>query len=546
MMLRFLWSHGPQRVKYVLLVVALAAGLSRDFVMIVINKAAAAPLGEAMSTWLPLFVLAFIVVVGSAFIYDVMSTAVTTHVINSVRLKVIGGLLKMQPNFIERHQHGALYHILTTDVSIVAGFTNTVLSLLPSFIFLSIAIPQLFYYSSIAGISAVIVMIGGVLAYHLQQKAMSALNTDARTLDVGYFELVSDMLRGIRELRLHQGRRDSLAADVRQVLTKLRHILIKANRIYATGEGAVHSLRFMLFAGIVFLVPFLGHTEATVTFQVLTLVLFSLTPFEQIVTSYPSVIGTLVSYVRIADLNAQLAQFEHLKDAIDGEPAGFRKIMLRGITAVHASREQSPFVLGPLDFELNRGELVFLIGPNGSGKTTFMNLLAGLLDPSEGTIEVDGATVGPDNLSEYRARFSAIFTQYHVFRKLYGLEATQPNTAASVLERSRLAGITSIENQSITRLDLSAGQKRRLALAILLLEDRDIIMLDEFVAEQDPENREYFFKSLLPWLKWRGKTVVVSTHDLNWLDSCDRLLKFEHGQLTVLRDSPLPIRSAAE
>jgi putative ATP-binding cassette transporter len=174
-MLLFLWRHAPQRLKYVVAALALIAGLSRNLVMNVVNKAAAAPLDQALSKWLPLFILTFVVVVASSFLYQLITTVATTQVINNVRMKLIGRLLKAQPSFLDKREHGALYHIMTTDVSIVAGFTSTVLNLLPSFIFLAIAIPQLFSYSLIAGLFVVAVMIGGCLAYHVQQTAISSV-----------------------------------------------------------------------------------------------------------------------------------------------------------------------------------------------------------------------------------------------------------------------------------------------------------------------------------------------------------------------------------
>lgn len=543
-MLKFLWSNAPQRLKYLVMFLALVAGMSRDWVMMVVNKAAAAPVDVTISYWLPMFALTFFVVIASTFFYQILVTVVTTQVVNSVRLKLIGGLLKAQPSFIDRREHGTIYHILTTDVSAVAGFTSTLLNLLPAVIFLCIAIPQVFYYSVIAGFFAILVMVGGSLSYHLQQKTMARLNDDARALEVAYFERVSEMLRGFRELRLHQGRRTSFRGDLGNVLERLRQLLIRVNRIYETGESAVHGLKFLLLAGIVFLVPYLVKTDSVITFQLLTLVLFSLTPFEQIVTSYPSVIGTLVSYFRIEDLARELADIERASDkpsslkTVDKAPP-FRKITLRGIETRYASRETSSFALGPLDFELNAGEIVFLIGSNGSGKTTFMNVLTGLLEPTAGSIELDGRTLAPEDMDGYRAQFSAIFTQFHVFRQLYGLEGVTPGTADEAVEKVGLTGVTQIRSEGISRLDLSAGQRRRLALAIALLEDRNVLVLDEFVADQDPEKRDYFFRTLLPSLKQQGKTIVVSTHDLAWLECCDRVITFENGRMTEQPRAPL-------
>lgn len=542
-MLRFLWSHGPQRLKYLVMALALVAGLSRDWVMMIVNKAAASPVEQTISYWLPLFIATFIIVIGASFAYQVLTQVVTTFVINNVRLKLINGLLKTQPSFIDKREHGAIYHILTTDVSAVAGFTNTFLNMLPAFIFLCIAIPQVFFYSPVAGGFVILVMVGGTLAYHLQQKTLARLNDDARALEVAYFERVSEMLKGFRELRLHEPRRRSFSGDLSHVLERLRQLLIRVSRVLETGESAVQALKFLLFAGVVFLVPYLVRTDSVVTFQVLTLILFSLMPFEQIVTSYPGVIGTLVSYNRINELARALDVVEGVVEHQVEKAPPFGTIRLRNIETRYDSRETSSFALGPLDFQLRRGEVVFLVGSNGSGKTTFMNVLAGLLDPTAGTIEVDGKVLAPQDMGAYRAQFSAIFTQFHVFRQLYGLENVTPEAADETIEKVHLSGITSIRSEGVSRLDLSAGQKRRLALAIALLEDRNVLVLDEFVADQDPEKRDYFFRTLLPWLKQQGKTVIVSTHDLAWLECCDRVITFENGRMT--EHAPAPAMEAA-
>ncbi len=544
-MLRFLWAHAPPRLRYVLLPLAIVAGFSRDYVMIVVNKAAAAPLDVALGFWLPLFILAFVVVIGSFYFYQITTVKVTTYVANTVRMNLIGGLMKVQPNFLDRQQHGAIYHILTTDVTNVANFTSTVLGLLPSIFFLSIAVPQLFYYSLAAGIFTAIVMVGGVLSYYLQQKAMARLNNDARALEVAYFERVSEMLRGFRELRLNLRRRDSYSGATSNVLHLLREATIKVNRIYEGGESAVHALKFLLFGGIVFLVPIYGQVDMATTFQVLTLVLFSLTPFEQIVSSYPSMIGTLVCYARISELNSKLQAYQRIAETLPPQPRAFRRISVSSASAIHDSREVSAFVLGPFDFEIKAGEIVFLIGNNGSGKTTFMNVMAGLLDLQDGTIAVDGRVQTPETMTEYRSHVSAIFSQFHVFRHLHGLEDVSAEDTARAIEKVGLAGVTDVKNNEVTRLDLSAGQKRRLALAIALLEDRDLLILDEFVADQDPTQREYFFRTLLPELKSRGKTLLVSTHDMHWIDCCDRLIRFENGKLSEVKVADIVAGQAA-
>ncbi len=541
-LIRFMWVHVPGRLKYLLLPLALLAGLSRDLVMIIINKAAIAPVDVAIGYWLPLFIVAFFFVLGSAAIYHVLSTVVTTNFTNEVRLKMIGNLLKAQPDFVAKLQHGAVWYILTTDVGIIATFATTVLNILPSVVFLLIALPQLYYYSPVAALFALVVMAGGTAAYYFQQKLLAKLNTDARQLEVDYFEQVTELLWGLRELRLHMPRREAFMKMLDGVLSRLRVILIHVKKIFEIGEMATNGLRFMLFGGIVFLVPYLVKTEATVTFQLLTFVLFSLIPYEQIVASYPYFISAIVTFDRIRDMNEKLKPFDQVTEDIPAIVPSFSTISLRRAAATYKSRETSTFRMGPIDFDMKRNEVVFLIGNNGSGKSTFMNVLAGLHDLDEGELLVDGKKLGPDGMAAYRSRFSAIYSWYHIFREMHGLEHIDEETARAAIERVGLTGISAFEAGKVTRVDLSAGQKRRLAMAVALLEDRDILVLDEFVAEQDPSQREYFFRTLIPQLKSRGKTIVVSTHDLAWLDCADRVYKFDGGKISDIT----PARAAAK
>jgi putative pyoverdin transport system ATP-binding/permease protein len=541
-LVRFLWQHAPVRLKYLLIALALVAGLTRDMVMVVINQAAGSAPAHALQVWLPLFVLILAGFVAASYSYQVMTTAVTTEVINRVRARLIDKLLAVQPTVVESYERGTLYHIMTTDVAIVAGTTTTLLSLLPLFVFLTVAIPQLFYYSAVAGLLSVLVMLGGVLVYYRQQQSMASLGMDARKLEVTYFENVSELLDGHRELRLNQARRGDFMAALTRGLAQLRHALISVSKIYETGEAGVSLLKFVLLSGIVFLVPALFQTDARVTFSVLTLVLFCMNPFEQLVSSYPTIIGSMVSYLRIEDLDT------HLKTlAKDGDTAGsgepFQSLVLKGVTASHGPEGAQGFVLGPIDLDIRRGDIVFLVGDNGSGKTTLLNLIAGLHDPKSGEITLNGRPLEKRGMGSYRAGISAIFAKYHVFRTLFGLGHIHDRDVSATIIKVNLSGQTGVIKGVFTRMELSAGQKRRLALAVSLLENRDILILDEFVQDQDPNQRAFLFEQLLPELKEKGKTIILSTHDLAWTKACDKLVRLENGKIASITASDVRQRA---
>ncbi len=527
----FLWQNAPVRLRYMLIALALVAGLTRSLVMVTINQAVGIASDETYGFWLPVFIAVLAVFVVASYSYQVMTTEVTTAVINRVRVRLIDRILNVQPTVTEAYEHGMLYHIMTTDVAIVAGTTATLLQLLPLFVFLTIAIPQLFFYSVIAGCLAVLVMAGGVLVYHHQQQSMASLGLDARKLEVTYFENVSELLSGHRELKLHQPRRRDFMASLTGSLAQLRRALISVSKVYEKSEVGVSLLKFLLLSGIVFLAPALYQTDTVVTFSVLTLVLFCMNPFEQLVSSYPSFISSMVSYIRIEDLDVRLEKLDNESDRpLVAEP--FESLVLKQVTARHRPQSGQGFVLGPVDLEIRRGEVVFLVGDNGSGKTTLLNLLAGLHDPEVGEVILNGKPVAAQEMSNYRSRVSAIFARYHVFKSILGLGHVTDRQASDMIIKVNLSGQTGIIKGVFTRMGLSAGQKRRLALAVSLLEGREILVLDEFASDQDPNQRTFIFNELLPELKEQGKTVILATHDLSWNHRCDKLVRLDKGNVT--------------
>jgi putative ATP-binding cassette transporter len=201
----------------------------------------------------------------------------------------------------------------------------------------------------------------------------------------------------------------------------------------------------------------------------------------------------------------------------------FDKIEMRKIGFRYVDRfSEAAFKIGPIDFTLQPGELVFITGGNGSGKSTFLRVLSGLYPPDSGEIILDGKHIDDSSRDEYRALMSAIFFDYHLFRRLYG-----------VLDEK-----TSLTDGEFRTLELSGGQRRRLALIVSLLEKRPILLLDEWTAEQDPEFRRKFYDELLPDLMKAGATVVVITHDDRYLDELNltaRRIRMDEGRIVEQR-----------
>ena len=196
------------------------------------------------------------------------------------------------------------------------------------------------------------------------------------------------------------------------------------------------------------------------------------------------------------------------------------------------------FKIGPIDFSMRAGELIFITGGNGSGKSTFLRVLSGLYPPDSGEVLLDGRPITNATRDEYRGLMSAIFFDYHLFQRLYGLPDATPGDIERLLAQFRLTDKTSLTNGEFRTLDLSGGQRRRLALIVSMLEKRPIMILDEWTAEQDPEFRRKFYDELLPDMMRAGATIVVITHDDRYLDELHlpaRRIRMDEGRIVEER-----------
>jgi putative ATP-binding cassette transporter len=193
------------------------------------------------------------------------------------------------------------------------------------------------------------------------------------------------------------------------------------------------------------------------------------------------------------------------------------------------------------------GELVFLTGGNGSGKTTLAKMLMGLYLPESGDILIDGQAVTAENRESFRQSFSTVFSDYFLFDSLLGVKGAEGDTQAETyLRELQLNHKVEIKDGIFSTTDLSAGQRKRLALLTVYMEDRPVYIFDEWAADQDPQFKETFYYQLLPELKSRGKLVIVISHDDRYYHVADRIIKLDYGKVEFDSDAVLMTEALAE
>jgi len=208
-----------------------------------------------------------------------------------------------------------------------------------------------------------------------------------------------------------------------------------------------------------------------------------------------------------------------------------RRIELDDVVYQHStSHSGKPFRLGPISYQFEVGKIYYIRGNNGSGKTTLMRLLTGLYKPSAGSIYIDGQEVVQPVSSSYRDLFAVVFSDFYLFKKMYGLSGYSQNEIDDLLHTFKMQGKLSVEHGEFSDLSFSTGQRKRIALLVAILEKRPFLILDEWAADQDPEFRKEFYEHIIPMFRKMGKGVIAITHDDQYYETADHVLHLSDGK----------------
>jgi putative ATP-binding cassette transporter len=392
-------------------------------------------------------------------------------------------------------------------------------------------------------LSVALVIVIGALCYRiLIARAYRYLQQARDTRDV-LFQHFRALTEGMKELKLHAARREAFFSERIDTATEAlrRHALAGLGH-HVVADTWSQILFYGLLGGLLFITPAARGIKAeTVTGFVLA-ILYMMTPIWGIIDVWPIFARARIALEKVRQLGLSLAGGDgESADTRLEAPTDWQRLDFEGVAFTYPSDvDGQAFVLGPLDLTLRRGELVFLVGGNGSGKSTFVKVLTGLYSPQVGAIRLDGLPITDKNQAWYRQHFSAVFSDFYLFDSLLGLGGDDLDARAQrYLVELELDAKIQIRDGVLSTTALSQGQRKRLALLTTFLEDRPIYVFDEWAADQDPHYREIFYKRLLPDLKARGKTIVVISHDDRYYHLGDRTLKLDYGQLAE-DGRPLP------
>jgi putative ATP-binding cassette transporter len=488
-----------------------------------------------------LFIVSLFLFIKTQLYVTITATAEIEAIIHKLRLRVMDKVRRSELLAMEAIGRSRIVAAITSDTAVLTQASNTLSFTVQGAVLIFFVGIYVAYLSFAAFAMTVVIVSGAAAIFHVKNRRLIIDKQESAQWERRLYDRLTDFMDGFKEVRLNRARSDDLFDDSVNVSRTAANIKIRSQaetfKLIVNSQVAM----YVLLGAVVFAAPefsdTLGGSSLTKT---TTALMFVVGACFGLVQSIPVLLIANSAADRIDQLESALrSTVAPIEEREIKVPKRFDTVEMRNIVFRYVDKHSdATFQIGPLNFSLRSGELVFITGGNGSGKSTFLRVLAGLYPPQYGEITLDGVRVNDETRDAYRALMSAIFFDNHLFRKLYGIPEPEPGELDRLLKQFRLADKVSLTDGEFNILDISTGQRRRLALIVSLLEKRPILILDEWTAEQDPEFRRKFYDELLPEMMQAGLTVVVITHDERYLDELDlpaRRIHMDEGRIVEQR-----------
>ena len=488
-----------------------------------------------------LFLIALFLFIKTQYYVTITTTAEIEAIIHKIRVRLMDHIRRSELLSIEGIGRSSIVAAITSDTAVLTQASNMLCFTVQGAVLIFFVAIYVAFLSLAAIITTIVIVSVAATIFHLKNRQLVIEKQKAAEWERRLFDRLTDFLDGFKEVRLNAPRSAALYDDSVDVSRTAANIKIKSQAETFKMIVSSQISMYVLLGAVVFVAPQFSEALGGVALtKTTTALMFIVGACFGLVQSIPILLNANAAADRIGQLETAMQASVSSVDPRDIRiTKRFEKIELHKIMFRYVDRfSETAFQIGPIDFDLQPGELVFITGGNGSGKSTLLRVLAGLYPPDSGEIILDGKRINDLTRDEYRSLMSGIFFDYHLFKRLYGIPEPEPSEVDRLLNQFRLADKTGLTDGEFRTLDLSGGQRRRLALIVSLLEKRPILLLDEWTAEQDPEFRRKFYDELLPELMKAGTTVVVITHDDRYLDELDlraRRIRMDEGRIIEQR-----------
>jgi putative ATP-binding cassette transporter len=464
------------------------------------------------------------------------TTKIVEKIILKIRVRILEKLRQTDLLVFEGMDRGKIFSTLSTDAITISVASDAIINAGSSVVMLLFIAGYIAVLSMPALAISGILMVLTVLIYLQKSRHVKEQLASASALENTFYDNLNGLLSAFKDFKLNRAKaEDFQQRELKGVVTETSELRLKAGKTMNVAVLIGQTFLFVTVAGLLFLLPNLKPEDIRYVGLLVPVILFAAGPIGDIVAAVPAVakaqasINNLRTLEQVIDSSSNELESHAQKAPI--RDRSFESLVCEEVAFEYPANGTRPFSIEPFNFALKKGEIVFLVGGNGSGKSTVLKLITGLYQTSGGRILFNGQPVDANNLADYRHLFATIFTDFFLFKRLLGMRDIDQDRIDQLLRKFELTGKTNIIDGEVTNRSLSTGQRKRLALILATLEDKAVYIFDEWAADQDPVFRRYFYEEILPELKAQGKTILAVTHDDHYFHLADRVLMMEYGKM---------------
>lgn len=518
------------RIALISAISALAGGVNIWMMALINNHMHASRFGLAD---VAAFGLVLLSTIALSFLSQVLLSRLGARAFFRLREQLVRGITSLSAKQVEAIGSHRLYTALTKDVPAL----HELLTMLPGYVFNATVVAACLVYLAnlspeLFGIFLAFLLLGlGVAKFAIADRAEKRY-AQRRKVEDDLFRCYEALIDGSKELKFNHRRREQFVhRDLHEHAEGYRKASISAEALWSLSSSWASAMIFIGIGSLLFLSPPNAVRDPARIASFIVVIFYMIGPLNILMNSFRTLYGARIAMGKLGELQLSLPVEGAATTPRALEP--FQSLSMQEVCFTYDSPEEGRdgFTVGPLSLEIARGELIYFVGGNGSGKTTAAKLLTGLYDKRDGRVLVNGREIA--DRDEYFQLFSAVFQDYYLFETLVpkGDRTIHDQEVAQLVERLRLTEKVTIHSGRISTTRLSYGQRKRLALLVAYFDNSDVYVFDEWAADQDPEFREFFYTELLFDLKRLGKTVIVVSHDERYFHLADKVVKFAGGTI---------------
>ncbi len=512
-----------------LIALGFVSGLANTGLILIITMAIGVESSKLLY-YLFYFFLVFGIYILGRKVVQIRLTRITIGLIIDLRIKLVEKILSTSYDKFEKIENGRVYTTLNDDTRNLGNTARLSIQLITSLMTIIGVFAYMMFLSFYTSVITILVIIAIAVLYNAVGKRNQPLFEMVRDTDNAYLSQINGMISGFKELSIHLVKRLGYQRDLTKTIEIFRDKYLSAQVSFINAFLVGESMLLIVLGTVAFAFPFLFPKVGAATLLLyIVVMLYLINPINTVLNAIPSLMQIRISWRRVQHFLQDIPANIDLAKAAEQSVPEPMQLEIKDLTYLYPENEgDRRFRLGPINLEVSRGEALFIVGGNGSGKTTLCKVLTSLYHPESGVILVDGEPIPPARMGEF---FSTVFSPIHLFEKLYGIDTDENQAQISdYLDTLGLSEKVSIKDGKYSTVNLSQGQRKRLALLQCLLEDRPVFLFDEWTADQDPEYRRFFYHTIIPKMKAEGKMIIAITHDDQFFDLADKVLKLDMGK----------------